>query len=262
MPPTDDSLPFDDPDFELEVVDDESLDADDADEEMSGAPESDEPSDDPDEAPGDDSEDADDSDTESAELRRQLTELQARERRMAYEEQQRRNQAYWVDIETQAEQYFAWKKEQIYQAATDYVDPDLFVRTKRDELDYERAQWFRDFFASQNEARRQQYERAAVPAYAARVATHYQLSDEQERELLDYPPDRMPKEAEKMARYNAREASLRTQSQQAQRKRTRDGRFATGAPTTGGSGRGSIVKVKRGSDEQLFGILAKAAHGR
>jgi hypothetical protein len=261
--PADAALPQGDDTVEVEVVDtDAELDTPDADEEMSGGLDRDDADDTDDAALEPDVEedpfepDAEE-DAEKAELRARVAEYEAQVRRAEYERQQQNNQAYWNGIQGQAETAFAWEFDQIFVQKDTQVDPDLYVRTETAKLQRRVADWFQRFHASQNEARRQQYERAAIPTYAARLATNYDLSVEQAQELLDYAPERMDYEAQKLARYNAREAAYRKKLQQSRRLDAQDNLMRTGSNTTGG-GRAPVKRVKRGSDDHLTALLAAA----
>jgi hypothetical protein len=255
----------DDSDVEdVELVDDES-DTLDADEEMSGGLEDDESDDDDDEddALDDDDEDEteddadDEEDAAKAEILRQKTELEQKLRQIEYEKQQQANQAHWDSIQAEAEYAFEWEWDQIQSEKHNHLDPDAYERQQVGQWKTRVKEWYRRFEASITEARRAQMERAAIPSYAARVAQHFSLTDDQAKDLLEYPVDRMPREAEKMARTNQREADLRKKLQQERRSKARDGQITKGGNTTGG-GRAPAKRVVRGSDEHLARLLAGA----
>ena len=254
----DDNLPLSDepvePDYELYDEDDEASDAD---EEMSGEPEDDLVDEDTPELE-DDEEDDDDSaeDTETAELRRKVAEYEAQVRRAEYERQQAQNAQYWDGIEAEAVNYFEYEYARAAQEKDNYVDPDLFFTQRVVEIRKQERDWYRKFEGSKNEARRQQYERASVPTYAARVATHFDLTAQQAEDLLDYDPQVMVREAEKMARYNAQIKKLRDKNTQAGRKAKQDALVKTGAVS--GEGRGPAARIKRGSDEHLMKLWQNA----
>jgi hypothetical protein len=269
LDPEDDSLLYDDDDSSDEevievIVDDDESETSDADEEMSGELDDDESGNDESEALGDDDEDEELSeDEEKLQLRQQLAQLQERERRLAYEQEQRKNQAYWDQIEGQAQEYFAWKEQAIWAEKDNRLNPEGFLQEQLAQLRLEQADWYRQFGNSINEARRQQYERNAIPGWAAKIASHYGLSEEQERDLLDYHPNQMKREAEKMARTNARIAKLESAKKQEQRGKARSARFGGGkSPQTGGGSRPPTKRVKAGSDahlKALFGVTTRGA---
>jgi hypothetical protein len=231
---------------------------------VSGEPDGDESDDDEDPALADDDEDEDSEgdEDELARLRRENAEHQERQRRLEYESQQRRNQEYWDGIEQQALNAFAWEEAQVYEQAEGYVDPEGYKREKLRDLNIRMIAWFKAFGDSKNEARRQQYERAAVPGYAAKIAAYFGLDEEQEVDLLDYPVERMKREAEKMSRYNAKLAAKTKQAQQTTRASARDAKFGSGRGVqTGVAGNTPVKRVKAGSDNHLKAIFAQAARG-
>lgn len=254
----DDNLPLSDepvePDYELY---DEDSEASDADEEMSGEPEEDFVDEGTPELEDDEEDDdASAEDTETAELKRKVAEYEAQVRRADYERQQAQNQNYWDGIENQAVEYFDYELAKARQEKNNYVDPDLYFETRLAELTAQERDWRRKFEGSKREAARQQYERAAVPTYAARVATHFDLTPAQAEDLLDYDPQVMVREAEKMARYNAEIKKLRAKTTQASRKTKQDALVKTGAVS--GDGRGPAQRIKRGSPQHLVKLWQQA----
>jgi hypothetical protein len=236
------------------------------DEEMSGGPDEEDDDDEDDEASLDDESEDDESEidegeAEKLELRRKVAEYDQLQQRLNYNAQQQRNKAYWDGIERQAEEAFAAKYDQIDIDATDYHDPEAYKRQKRGELQNEMKVWYREFNASQTQARAKAQERAAIPVYAAKLATHYGLSVEQAHELLEYDPSRMDYEAQKLARHNAQITRLKKRNQQTQRGNARVG-MAQNPVSSGGSGRAAPIRVKAGSDNHLLAIFGAAKHAR
>lgn len=252
MPPIDESLP---------LLDDalDPTEASEPDEEMSAEPEDDESDDLGDGAladvDDDESDEDDDDEDEVSELRRRNTELEERLRQHDYEQQQSANQAYWDKLEHQARSAFEYEERQIWANKDNYVDPDAYLQTELTKLQGRVTDWFRRFYASQNEARAQQYERATIPAYAARIATQYGLSNADAEELLEYPVEQMPKIAKLLARASEKKAARRKQRQQTQRATARetDPRLKTPAP---GGGRSTNKGIKAGSLAHLQEIFA------
>jgi hypothetical protein len=253
----DDNLPLSDepvePDYELY---DEDSEASDADEEMSGEPEEEFVDEGTPELEDDAEDDEPADDDETAELKRRVAEYEAQVRRAEYERQQAQNAQYWDDIEGKAVEYFEYEYAKASREKDNYVDPDLFYAARTEELRKQERDWTRKFEASKREAARQQYERAAVPTYAARVATHFDLTPQQAEDLLDYDPQVMVREAEKMARYNAQITKLRNKNTQNSRKNAQDKLVKTGAVS--GEGRGPAARIKRGSDEHLMKLWQNA----
>jgi hypothetical protein len=234
------------------------------DEEMSGELETEDEDDDDEDSLDDEDEDADESDDDEDdddEIRQKAAQYDQLQRKLEYEAQQRRNQQYWDGIESQAEEAFAAQYDQIFIDSQNYVDPQAYERQKIDEWTRSVTHWVKQFEASKNVARAKAQERAAIPVYAARIATHYGLSVDQANELLEYAPQQMDREAQKMARYNAQIARLRKQAKQTQRGNARVG-MAGNPVSTGGSGRSAPVKVRAGSQNHLLSIFAAAKQGR
>lgn len=256
----DDNSPFSDEPAELdyELYDNES-DASDADEEMSGEPD-DAYVDDSDEALEDDAEDDADSaaeeDDETAELRRKVAEYEAQVRRAEYERQQADYKAYWDNIEAEAEYYFDYERAKAKQEKQNYVDPDLYYESRDAELVAQERAWRKKFEASKLSATQRQAQQATIPAYAARVATHFDLTPQQAEDLLDYDPQHMVREAEKMARYNAELKKLRSKARQTSLKDKQSTLVKTGAVS--GEGRGPAQRIKRGSPQHLLKLWQQA----
>jgi hypothetical protein len=253
LPPIDESLP---------LLDDalDPTEAFEPDEEMSAEPEdddSDEPDDDALEDVDDDDESDEDEDDDVAELRRRNTELEEKLRQHDYEQQQHANQQYWDKLEGQARSAFEYEERQIWTNKDNYVDPDAYLQVELTKLQGRVTDWFRRFYASQNEARAQQYERATIPAYAARIATQHGLSNADAEELLEYPVEQMPKIAKLLARAAHKNATRKKQTQQKQRATARDTDPRLKMPVPGG-GRSTNKGVKAGSLTHLKEIFAGA----
>lgn len=267
--PTTDQTPIDIDAIEI-ISEGESADTDDdstaspADEEMSGEPDEDDEDDDDDASLEDDDEtqesetDADDED--DLQTRRKADAYDELQRRLAYQQQQQKNQQYWDGIESQAANAFQAKYDQIFTDAQNYVDPDGYVRTKVAEWTREVTGWVKDFESSKNVARARAQEQSSIPVYAAKLATHYKLSIEQAHELLEYHPQQMDKEAQRRAQSNAREASLKKKARQTQRADARNPLAKN--PLSTGSGKSGPIRVKAGSDNHLLALFAAAQQGK
>lgn len=256
MPPIDDSLP---------LLDD-ALDATEAsvsDEEMSAEPEDDDSDDsalgaldDVDEADEESADDEEDEEDEAVELRRRNVELENRLRQHDYEKQQAANQSYWDGLEKQARDAFEYEERQIWANKDNYVDPDAYLQVELTKLQGRVTDWFRRFYGSQNEARAQQYERATIPAYAARLATEHGLSNADAEELLTFPVEEMPKVAKILSRAAQRSNARKRAAQQKQRATARETTLAQ-VPAPGG-GRSTKKGIKPGSMNHLKEIFASA----
>ncbi len=236
---------------------------------MSGGPDAEtEDAEDDEDALQDDDEDADADDDEDEDpeedldtLRQQAAEYNQLQRRLEYQAQQQRNQEYWGGIEAQADAAFDAKYAFIQREKHQRLDGDTYETEALATLNGEIKQWYREFYASQNDARARAQEKAAIPVYAARVATHFGLSAEQANDLLEYQPQQMVREAQKVARHN--EQLRKYQKNQTQNTRSNAQQKLAGNPVrSGGSGRGAPTKVRAGSMNHLAAIFAAAKQGR
>jgi hypothetical protein len=265
----DDLTPFDPDDIEV-IPDDghpdsfEDPDALAADEEMSDEPEGDEEDEDEQEALSDDDEDDDESDDDEpadAETKRKAAEYDQLQNRLQYEAQQRRNSEYWEGIESQAEDAFASQYDQIFVDAQGSLDPDAYIRQEIPKWTSAVTRWVKEFEASKRQAVAKAQERAAIPVYAAKIATYYKLSTAQAQELLEYDSRMMDREAQKMKRYNDQIARLKANNTQATRGKKK-AELAGNPVRSGGSGRAAPIKVRAGSDNHLLALFAAAKAGR
>lgn len=256
MPPVDDSILTDDAlDEGLDLPEDfdENLDADEEmSEELDEEVEDDEESalEDDDEDTDDDLED-DDEDDEPVD-RQEVERLRQFERQYQYEQEQARYRAHWQGMVDQAEAAFEWEEAQIDQRKHEYVDPDAYERMALKDLNARKVDWYRRFYASIETAKATAREKALIPVYAARVATHYELTPKQAKDLLNYPHDQMVREAKKYYLHNKQLARAKHGKQQASRKAKQV--EMTGKVLNSGTGR-SIRTVKPGSQAQLKNLL-------
>lgn len=94
--------------------------------------------------------------------------------------------------------------------------------------------------------------KAALPGYCAEVAEHYGLPKEAVSQLLTYPPDLIPREAERMKRErDQRAAERRKASQLARRAKNLE---LGGKNVTPGNGRASGQELELGSDDHYMSI--------
>lgn len=253
MPPVDDSLLTDDDDAvdnDIEL-DDESLDSD-ADEEMSGEDE-DESDEDSEELDDDEDEDADDDDEPDRPLTKREADLQRQLQQFEQQQQQAKNKAYWEDIEGQASDYFEWKADQIDEEKHKYLDPDAYAREQNRILKNDIRTWYKDFFASIDQARQKQNLERMRPVYIARLATHYELTTQQAQELSEYPDNLVQREAQKM--YQRNQERARNTNTKTQKKRSTAKTELLGKVPPSGSGRAPATRLKAGSDAHLKKLL-------
>jgi hypothetical protein len=245
---------------EVEVIYDDSDTADTEEETTEALEEDVEDDDDPALALDEDDAESDESDEITA-IRTRMAELEADLRRAKSGEENSRNQAYWDDIEQQAITAFEYDEGRIWADKDNYIDPDGYVRVETAKLLARVASWYRKFYASQNDSREKQREQQTIPIYASQVAQHFGLSAEGAKELLSYAPflsqdpNIMVREAQRIAKSEAKERVRTKSAQQSQRKQVRQSM----APVNSGSGRAPARKVKAGSMSHLRALLSSQA---
>lgn len=254
-PPQPEAFVNDDVDDDDLLDDDELLDGED------------EPDSDEDQDSDDESEGKADSETE-AELKRRLQEaeeqLQAwnqyQQEREAQQlqEQQRQAEAYWDNALAEANGHFARLEAQIYREAEEISKEygaeraELYSRQKTRDLFGQYQAYLADFHSKREAGIWQIVMQAALPGYAADVAKHYGLSQDAVAELLKYPHDLMPREAERMRRERDERAAARRKATQLAR---RAKNLEVGSKTTTpGSGRAVSPDVELGSVDHYNSI--------
>ena len=224
----------------------------------------------------DDDEDQDTEDAEAgnpaadkvAELQRQLNEaqqqlqewnrFQQQQQEAQLAQQQAEAEKYWDDALAKANSYFAQKEAQIYREAEGIAQEygsdraEVYARTKGRELFAEYQGYLAKFHADREASIWQIVMKAALPGYAAEVAEYYGLAKDAITELLNYPPDLIPREAERMKRErDARAAERRKANQLAKRAKNLELGNKT---TTPGQGRAVRPDIELGSDDHYNSI--------
>lgn len=200
----------------------------------------------------------DDADNEVAVLREKLRAAEERAQQAAewerhWAEQQRIQQQqqaeqYWSNAEAEAEHWFRAREAAIYKEAEDAVAPIAYVQQQMGALNQQRVQWFRQFNHQKEQAYWQYSMQQALPRYAQEVAEYHGLSRDAVQELLMYPADLIPREAERMAREKQERANLKRAATQAARK-AKNRELSNGNVLTGGGGKAPAVDVPLDSDE-------------
>jgi hypothetical protein len=232
---------------------DESLDApDDMDDAPDDETDQEQPTDDDDVDPND----------EVAQLRKKLQDAEARaEQASQYEaqwaeyqrvQQQQAAEAYWHNAQSQAENWFQQRESAIYKEAEDAIAPVAYVQQQMGMLNQQRVQWFQQFHAQREQSLWQFAMQQALPNYAAEVADHYHLPRERVAELLTYPPDLIPREAERMARERDEAARKdRKRRQEAAKKKKAE---LSANSTFPGGGQGGTQDFELGSEDHYHSI--------
>lgn len=167
-------------------------------------------------------------------------------------QQQQAAEAYWQNAQSQAEQWFGQREAAIYQEAEDAIAPVAYVQQQMGMLNQQRVQWFQQFHAQREQSLWQFAMQQALPNYAAEVADHYHLPRERVAELMSYPPDLIPREAERMARERDDAARKERKRRQDAAKRKK-AELAANATFPGG-GQGGKTDFELGSEEHYHSI--------
>lgn len=196
-----------------------------------------------------------------AEAQQQLQEwntFQQQQEQAALQQQQADAERYWDDALAKANSYFAQKEAQIYREAEGISQEfgseraELYARTKGRELFAEYQGYLAKFHAEREASIWQVVMKAALPGYAAEVAEYYGLGKDVITDLLNYPPDLIPREAERMKRErDQRAAERRKNTQLARRAKNLE---LGNKSTTPGSGRAASQTVDFSSDEYYESI--------
>lgn len=178
---------------------------------------------------------------------RQYDEFMAQQQRIA---QQRATEAQWAQQEAQADAYYDQQINIAYRQSLNAVDQEAYWQQHGVPQIRAKDNWHRQF--DQSKAQRWQEVAAAmaVPQYAAQVAQQAGLGQDAVAELLEYPPDLIPREAARMRRERDEKAQLKKQATQARRKLLAQQVAAT--TVAPGSGRAASVKRTFASPEELY----------
>jgi hypothetical protein len=149
--------------------------------------------------------------------------------------------AYWDDRLNKANAAFAAREAVIYQNAEQSLNPVAYLRDEIGKLNNEANAWYGQYRDNREQALWQFAHAQAIPQHAARVADHYKLPQDAVNELLDYPPDQMEREAQKMRRRLIKERTTQKQIDQLRRKEA--ARKIAAATVSPGSGRGGSGKA-------------------
>jgi hypothetical protein len=164
------------------------------------------------------------------------------ERWMAAQQSQARENeavAYWDSRLQQANEHFAAREAVIYQNAENNLNPVAYLRQEMSNLTNEANAWYAQYRDNREQALWQFAHQQAIPHHAARVVEHYKLPKESVNELLDYPPEQMEREAQKMRQRLIRERkALRTIDQLKRKEAARKIAATTTSPGSGRAGGG------------------------
>lgn len=239
-------------------------DEDELDDEPDGADAPDDAGDAPDDDDDSESDDAESTEKDDVKaLKKKIAELEERaaaaeDYERQYAEQQRAAQQanaeqYWENAYLEAENWFRTRQQAIYAEADDAIAPVAYVQQQMDILSKQWTGWLRDFHALREQAAWQFAMQQALPNYAGQVADHYGLPRDAVPELLTYPHELIPREAQRMKRERDERAKERRKATQAERKRQREQVYGN-AVFPGSGGPVPKDKVEMGGDDHYLSI--------
>lgn len=250
LPEFDDNAVVDDDD----ELDDEPIDGDDEPDD-DDTPESD------DESGGTDASTDADLKAQLKEAQEQLqawNQFQQEQEQLRLQQEQAAAEKYWDDALAEANSHFARQEAQIYREAEAIAqkygsdEAELFARNKNRELFASYQGYLADFHSKREAGIWQIVMKAALPGYAADVAKHYGLNQDAVAQLLQYPHELMPREAERMKREkDSRSAERRKATQLARRAKNLE---VGNRIVTPGSGRAVSPDVELGSSDHYNSI--------
>lgn len=172
------------------------------------------------------------------------------ERLLSQQQSQRKEQeavAYWDTRLSQANDAFAAREAVIYQNAENNLNPVAYIKAEITNLNNEANAWYAQYRDNREQALWQFAHQQAIPNHAARVVEYYKLPKEAVDEILDYPPEQMEREAQKMrARLIKERKQLRQIDQLKRKEAARKVAANTVSPGAGRAGGG------RGGREMTF----------
>lgn len=253
LPPAADDVDADDFDDDVEA---ESPPAPSPDRGASREPEaaSEEPASDGDDADGEDGDEAPDDRDWLIERARKADEYEAylqRIREGAEEQRATRD----LDARLAAlNAEFAGREEDIYAQAKESLNPVAFIREEMRKLSAEADRRYQAYEAEREQALAKYEMARTIPQLAARIVQHYKLPDDAITEILDYPPEYMEREAQKLRARLIKERKQQQEIDQLKRSAARRKAAATPLTTGGGRGAGGDGAPAPGSDEHYGAI--------
>lgn len=167
-------------------------------------------------------------------------------------QQQQHAEAYWNNALAQAKDWYASRRNAIFQEARTAIDPAGFVERETEFLDREYQTWLDQYHQQREQAFWEFAMQQALPNYVRDVVAHYGLPQDAMAELMEYPVNLIPREAEKMKARRSREAALKRAATQAARKAKREAMMENGVFP--GSGRSANTDVPLDSDDYYNSI--------
>lgn len=202
---------------------------------------------------GDDSEEADDDDDDRDWLIERAKKADEYERFLAHQEQKRQEQAaeaYWNERLDMANKHFAAREAAIYAEADNSLNPVGYLKHELPKLQREASQWYGEYRDNRERALWDFANRQNIPTLAARVVEHYKLPKEAVNDLLEYAPEQMEREAQKMRSRLIKERKHQKEIDQLKRKAAN--RKIGSTPLTTGTGRSRSAGWDKMTDEERY----------
>lgn len=149
---------------------------------------------------------------------------------------------------------FAGREDDIYAQAEQSLNPVAFVREEMRKLSAEADRRYQAYEAEREQALAKYEMARTIPQLAARIVQHYKLPDDAITEILDYPPEYMEREAQKLRARLIKERKQQQEIDQLKRSAARRKAAATPLTTGGGRGAGGDGAPAPGSDEHYGAI--------
>lgn len=233
-----------DTDFDDDEVDDGSLDFSAPDLPDEDAEDADEDGDEDDEEDGDDDRDW---------LIERAKKADEYERFLAQQERERRESeavAWWDKRLAEANSFFKAEEQAIYDNADSSLNPVGYLREELTKLNRKAMAWYGEYRDNRERALWDFANQQQLPNLAARVVEHYKLPKEAVKELLEYAPEQMEREAQKMRSRLIKERNQQKQIDQLKRKTAN--RKIAATPLTTGTGRVRAKGWDQMSDEERY----------
>lgn len=220
------------------------------------APEREEEGDEGDDAAGDDEGEVDDDDQTAWLIERaeKADEYERELARIKAQDAEARAVAYWDQRLDKANIEFQRRRDVIFENAEQSLNPVGYLRQEMPKLENEANSWYAAYRDEREQALWQFAHAQAIPNHAARVVEHYKLPKEAINDLLEYAPELMEREAQKM---RARLIKERKQAKQIDQLRRKASRLDIEAnPLTTGTGRAASGKAfaEMSDDERYHAI--------
>lgn len=232
-----------DTDYDDADVDDGSLDL--------SAPYEPEPDADEDDDEGGD--DGDDEDDDRDWLIERAKKADEYERFLAQQEQKRRESeatAWWDNRLEEANRFFKAEEQAIYDNADSSLNPVAYIREEITKLNRKAMSWYGEYRDNRERALWDFANQQNLPNLAAQVVEHYKLPKEAVRELLEYAPEQMEREAQKMRSRLIKERKQQKQIDQLKRKTAN--RKIAATPLTTGTGRTRVKGWEQMNDDERY----------